>query len=130
MARLLEILNGVALIPATILLLLMVRYLIAESVRRGLHSFSWFHLPPSMNLVLAMFFFDLAIMLRLIATFLWYLIGQRLFPIQMLFFVAIIGLIIGLLCKIRAITEPEYGRLPWFATMMVTIAVAATLLIF
>src|SRR5438093_901854 len=60
----LEILNGGAVTPELIWLCILTVYLIKESRRRGLRWFQWFHLPPSMNLILAIFIFDAAIVSR------------------------------------------------------------------
>ncbi len=128
MAHLLEALNGAALLPVFLSLLFLGFYLSRESRRRGLGALNWFHLPPSMNLVFAMFVFNLGIAIRLATTFLWYLIGEKLAPLQFLFLVAIVLIIMGALCKIKALTDPEYGRGPWLAAILGTGVLLALLL--
>jgi len=128
MDRILAALNAAALVPAVVFLILASRYLIRESTRRGLHPLNWFNLPHSMNLALAMVIFDIFVILRLGTTVLWYMIGQKILPIELMFLVSIIGIIVGLLCKIRALTEPEYGRLPWLGSAVLTILAAVFLL--
>src|SRR5258708_20127512 len=128
MARILGALNAAALIPAVIFLVLASRYLIRESIRRGLHPLNWFNLPHSMNLALAMVIFDIFVILRLGTTVLWYMLAQRIISINLLFLISIIGIIIGLLCKIRALTEPDYGNLPWLGSAILTVLAAVFLL--
>lgn len=128
MARTLQALNAAALIPAVIFLVLASRYLIRESIRRGLHPLNWFNLPHSMNLALAMVIFDIFVILRLGTTVLWYMIGQKILPIELMFLVSVTGIIVGLLCKIRALTEPDYGKLPWLGSAVLTVLTAVFLL--
>lgn len=128
MDRILAALNAAALVPAVVFLVLASRYLTRESTRRGLHPLNWFNLPHSMNLALAMVIFDIFVILRLGTTVLWYMIGQKIMPIDLLFLVSITGIIVGLLCKIRALTEPGYGRLPWLGSAVLTVIAAVFLL--
>jgi len=128
MARILAALNAAALVPTVVFLILASRYLIRESTRRGLHPLNWFNLPHSMNLALAMVIFDIFVILRLGTTVLWYMIGPKILPIELMFLISITGIIIGLLCKIRALTEPEYGRLPWLGSAVLTVLAAFFLL--
>lgn len=128
MARTLQALNAAALIPAVIFLFLASRYLIRESIRRGLHPLNWFNLPYSMNLALAMVIFDIFVILRLGTTVLWYMLGQRITSIDLMFLVSILGIIVGLLCKIRALTEPDYGKLPWLGSAILTVLATVFLL--
>lgn len=126
-ARLLESLNGAAIFTGLIVLIWLGRYFRKEAIRRGLRPYDWLKLPPSMNLALAMFIFDAAISFRLATTVIWYAIGEKLIPIQTLFIVAILGIIVGWLCKIKALTEPEYGKLPWILSMILTAALVVFL---
>jgi len=48
-----------------------------------------------MNLALAMVIFDIFVILRLDTTVLWYMIGQRIISIDLLFLVSILGLSLG-----------------------------------
>ena len=129
MTRLLEALNGAAVLPGLILLVLLTKYFRREAIRRGLRPMAWFRLPPSMQLALALFIFDAGATLRLGTTWFWYLIGRRLVPMEMMFLLAILVMITGLLCKIRALTEPDYGRAPWLISTIVT-GILAVLLLF
>lgn len=127
--RILEILNGAALMPVTICLVLLTTYLCREAVRRGLHALDWWHLPPSMSLALAMFVFVAFVGLRYLATVIFYSIGQQVQPLAILFVFSIIGMIIGLLCTIKAITEPEYGKMPWMVSVGATICIVAVMIL-
>lgn len=128
-ARLLQALNGAAILPALGCLVLLSIYLCREARRRGLRSMDWFRLPPSMSLVLAMFVFDVGVCLRVAAAWIYFLTGQRLKPLEHLFSVAIFLIIVGLLYKIRALTEPDYGKAPWVAVSLLT-ALAILLFLF
>jgi|SRR5882762_231942 len=120
----LEILNGGTVTPDLIWMILLGFYLSRESKRRGLHALDWFHLPPSMNLVLAVFICDLGVWVRSATLWTWRYFGAsdftKLDTALLIFGGALI--VIGYLCKIRAITEPDHGRKPWL------IASAATFL--
>jgi hypothetical protein len=119
--KILEALNAAALVPAIICLVLLVRYIRAAAIARGLRPYGWIHLPPSMNLALAMLIFDVAVIMRLLVTVAWYAIGLQIIPVQAMFLIAIILIIFGLLCKIRALTQPDYGRISWVLSMIGTI---------
>jgi hypothetical protein len=119
--KMLQALNGAAMLPALACLVLLSLYLCREARRRGLRSMDWIRLPPSMNLVLAMFVFDVGVCLRVMAGWLFYLTGQSVRPLEHLFSVAIFLIIVGLLCKIRALTEPDYGKAPWFIVSALTV---------
>lgn len=122
-AFILELLNGGSIIPECFWLILLGLYLSRESRRRGLHSLDWLRLPPSMNLIVAVFICDLGVFVRSVTAWAW----RRFFDagdfgfFQSALLVAGGGLIaIGFLCKFRAMTEPDLGDGPWL------IAVAAT----
>lgn len=127
--RMLEILNGAALLPVTICLVLLGDYLSREAVRRGLHALDWWHLRPSMSLALAMFVFVSFVGMRYATTVVFYSIGQKVTPLAVLFGFAIVGMIIGLLCTIKAITEPDYGKMPWIAATMATLILVGVLIL-
>lgn len=132
MMKLLEVLNETenraAIFPAVVLLVLLGRYLSREAIRRGIHPLKWHLLPPSMNLALAMFIFDFGVTIRYVATAFWYARGENIATLLGVFNLAIGIMIVGLLCKIKAITEPEYGRWPWFFTMTTVLAIIFVLL--
>ncbi len=129
----LEILNGGAVTPELIWLCILTVYLCKESKRRDLHPLDWFHLPPSMNLILAIFIFDAAIVSRS-----WIIWGWRRFdaagdfgPMQTLA-LSISGFFIlaGTLCKIRAWTHLDYGNWPWLVAGIATALSVIALIIF
>lgn len=119
--RLLHALNGASIFPAISCLVLLGLYLSRESRRRGLRSMDWFKLPPSMNLVLALFIFDVGFCLRIIATWIWFVAGERIAPVETLLAVTYVTVIIGLLCKVRALTQPDHGMIPWFSVALLTL---------
>lgn len=129
----LEILNGGAVTPELIWLGIITVYLCKESVRRGLRWFNWFSLPPSMNLILAIFIFDAAIVTRS-----WVIWAWRRFdsagefgPVQTVALtVSGFFILAGTLCKIRAWTHPDYGNAPWLAACGVTFLSLIGLIIF
>ena len=129
----LEILNGGAVTPEVVCLVLLSIYLSKESRRRGLRWFNWFNLPPSMNLVLAMFIFDVGVLIR--SEIIWY---WRRFSGSANFTVAEIAclifggalVVIGSLCKIRALTRPDHGDGPWLAASAASVVMIGVLLLF
>ncbi len=114
----LEILNGSAVTPEFISLLILGLYLCREARRRGLRFFDWFKLPAGMNLILAVFIFDTAILTRS-----WVIWGWRRFDgagefgvyQTALLVISGIFILVGSLCKIRALTYLDYGNGPWLA---------------
>jgi hypothetical protein len=130
---LLEILNGAAVTPEFLWLVLLGVYLSRESKRRGLHWFNWFSLPPSMNLMLAIFVFDSAILTRTWVIWAWRRFdGATQFGPSQTTILIISGsfVLIGALCKIRALTHPDWGNGPWLAATGVTVVSAVALVIF
>jgi hypothetical protein len=129
----LEILNGGAVTPEWIWLAILAAYLSRESRRRGLHIFDWSHLPPSMNLILAVFIVDASVVTRSLVIWAWRRFdhagdfgpGQTAFLVVSGFFI-----VVGTLCKIRALTYADYGRWPWLAACVVTLAGMIALIIF
>lgn len=125
-AFLLEILNGGAITPELIWLSMLTVYLVREARRRGLHWFDWLHLPPSMNLILAIFITDAGVTLRSVTVWLWRRRGGggdfSFFQSGLL----IVGggmLVLGYLCKIRALTSPDHGDMPWFVSGIISLLV-------
>jgi hypothetical protein len=129
-ARLLEILNGVQLIPALLLIVLFMHYLSRESVRRGLPPWAWLKFPPSMSLALASFVLVTSLTLHMVGTSIWYRVGQKLLPVQMIYLVSDIGIITGMLCMLRTITAPDYGRAIWFITLVTVVVLTIVLFFF
>lgn len=133
-ALFLEILNGGAMTPELVCLVLLAIYLSKEAKRRGLHRLDWFKLPPSMNLILAMFVYDTGVFLRSITVWAW-----RRFSGGVGNFDGVEGLalvlggaliVIGSLCKIRALTKPDHGDGPWLAASAATAFAIGVLLLF
>lgn len=129
----LEILNGGAVTPELIWLCIITVYLARESSRRGLHPLDWFHLPPSMNLILAVFIFDAAIVGRSWVIWAWRRFdgGTEFAPWHVIALI-ITGLMIlaGTLCKIRAMTHPDLGNGPWYVACGATALGIVALIIF
>lgn len=130
--RVLEILYGTAGLPELLWLVLLTVYLSRESNRRGLRWHDWFKLPPSMNLILAVFLVDLAFSIRAILIWLWRRGGSGEFNDIQIAILIIAGamVIVGTLCKIRAITHPDYGNGPWLTACGVTVVSLIGLVIF
>lgn len=128
MAKLLEILNQTAVVPDVILLSLLGMYFCREARRRQLRAFDWLHLDEGMTFALATTVLLFFLAVRFLATVLWYVIGQKLVPVQMLFLIGILGIIAGFLCMIRAITRPYHGNIVWIASIGLTLAFAFVLL--
>lgn len=133
-ALFLELLNGGAVTPEAIWLVLLTIYLTKEARRRGLHRFDWLHLPPSMNLILAIYICDAGVTLRSVTVWYWRRFGggsADFGPIETGLLTIGGGLIVaGFLCKIRAITAPDHGDGPWITAMLASaIAVVALVLL-
>lgn len=126
---LLEILNGGAVTPEIIWLLLLTVYLVKESQRRGLSAWDWLSLPPSMNLILAIYICDVGVYLRSITVWVWRINGGHEFSLVQSWLLVVGGglIVLGTLCKIRAIKAPDHGDGPWFVAGALTLLVAAIL---
>lgn len=128
----LEILNGGSIAPELIWMTMLGVYLSRESQRRGLRWFDWFRLPPSMNLILAVFICDAGVCLRSIIVWGWRRDGAGEFNEM-----EVAGLIVGsalifcgYLCKIRAWTHPDYGDWPWVVACIVSAIMVVVLIKF
>lgn len=129
----LQILNGSAVAPEVLWLVLLAVYLSRESRRRGLRWFNWFALPPSMNLMLAIFIFDAAILTRTTVIWAWrrFDLAGQFGPAQAtVLIVSGSFVLIGSLCKIRAMTHPDFGNWPWLAATAITVTSGLLLIIF
>lgn len=128
----LEILNGAAVTPEAIVLVLLIVYLAKESRRRGLRALDWFHLPPSMALMLAVLIFDAGVSLRSETIWEWRHFGNGPFS-RVEVGALIVGaalIVVGALCMIRALTRPDHGDRPWLASTAATLAAIGLLLAF
>lgn len=129
----LEILNGGAVTPELIWLCIITVYLCRESRRRNLRPLDWFHLPPSMNLIVAIWVFDVSIVSRSWVVWAWRRFGGGgEFAAWHTATLTVSGLfiLIGTLCKIRAWTYPDHGNWPWLASAAVTLISIMALIIF
>lgn len=128
----LELLNGSAVTPELLWLVMIGMYLSKEAKRRGLHALDWFSLPPSMNFMLAIFISDLGIWLKTFTVWLWRRSGAGPFNELEITLLAVSSVLIllGPLCKIRALTAPDHGRGPWLIALAWTVALAVAMLVF
>ena len=117
----LELLNGAGMVLETCFLSCMALYLFREVRRRQLSVRDWvFDLPPSMHLAVAIFVFDFGVCLRSAVIWIWrhfYKAGDfGLIQMSLLAYGGAI-IVIGSLCKIRAITKPDFGNGPWLMSL-------------
>lgn len=131
-ADLLELLNGAAIVPGFIVIGLLFRYLVKEAQRRGLHGLDWRHFPPSMNLVLAMFIFVVAVWGEKVFKWGWRFFGAKDFGAGLTVFLIFFGsfVVIGSLCKIRALTRPDFGDGPWLISASLSAVAIVALVVF
>lgn len=130
---LLEILNGGAVTPELFWLVLLAIYLSKESRRRGLHYLDWFSLPPSMDLILAVFISDAGVWLRSVTIWAWRRFddaGDFNQAQQVLLIIGGAMIVVGHLCKIRAMTRPDHGNGPWLIAMASTAIILVGMLAF
>lgn len=133
MPLLLELFNGGFVLLEGVFLLWAVRYLWIEGRRRDLRFIDYFgRLPPSMGLVVAVIVFDFSSWLRSLVIWNWrrfYAAGTpALWHQHALIVAGAIG-IIGALCKIRAVTKPDYGNEPWlFCLGLIAVYVVVSLM--
>lgn len=129
----LEMLNGGAITPELIWLMLLAIYLSKESKRRNLNALDWFSLPPSMDLILAVFISDFGVWLRSLTIWAWRRFdGAAEFNQAQQALLTFGGalIVVGFLCKIRALTAPDHGNLPWLiSTAAAAAAIVALLLL-
>jgi hypothetical protein len=122
----LEILNGVGVILAGCFLVFLTVYLAREHKARNLRLRDWFfRLPPSMHLVVAIYVFDLGVVVRAGVIWIWrrFFEGGSMSLMQlMLLLVGAVIIAIGSLCKIRAVSKPSFGNWPWLASLALVVA--------
>lgn len=129
----LEMLNGGALTPELFWLVLLARYLARESKRRGLHMLDWISLPPSMDLMLAIFISDTGVWIRSLTIWAWRRFGGAGEFNQVQLALLICGgalIVVGYLCKVRALTRPDEGDVPWLTAMACSAVVLVVMLVF
>lgn len=119
----LEILNGGNVTPSVISLAILAWYLIKEAHRANLRWFDWFHLPDNMSFILAVFIFDSGVVLKAFIVWAWRYTGGGPFNMYLTSGLIISGMltIFGSLCKIRAMTEPNYGGRPWVQSLFASL---------
>lgn len=123
----LELLNGAGMVLEFCFLSLMALYLWRETRRRGLGISEWAHggLPPSMNFAIAVMVCDGGVWVRAVVIWAW----RRIFgggdfsnwQAAALAFGALL-IVLGSLCKIRAVSKPDYGNMPWLLSAAATLA--------
>jgi hypothetical protein len=127
-----EVLNGGAVTPEIVWLVLLGVYLFREGRRRGVRGWGWLNLPPSMNLVVAMFVCDLGISLRSATVWAWRRfqggVGDFSVLQSSLLLAGCALIIVGSLCKIRALTKPDHGDRPWLIALASAIVAILVLL--
>ncbi len=130
----LELLNGGGMVLAAFFLWWMTIYLLKESTRRKLRALDWFgRLPPSMHLAVAIFVFDFGVVIWLAVRWTWRMFyGAADFGEAQIILLGIgsVVVIIGALCKIRAITRPDHGNWPWLMALAALAVFLAAMLLF
>jgi hypothetical protein len=130
----LEILSGGAMTPELVCLVLLGVYLSKEAKRRGLRRLDWFKLPPSMSLILAMFVYDVGVFMRSATIWIWRRIdggaGSLDGPEGLSLVIGGALIVLGSLCKIRALTKPDHGDGPWLAASAASAFAIGLLLLF
>lgn len=129
----LEIINGAAHIAGLFFLWHLGLYLYRETRRRHLSAKDWFFgLPVSMHLAVAILVCDIGVWLKAVVVWIWrayYGAGQFSATMLAALWVGSLIIVVGSLCKIRAITRPDHGDGPWLiAAGAVAIFVMATII--
>lgn len=128
----LEMLNGGAITPELLWLVLIGIYLSREATRRDKHWFDFFHLPEAMDFMVAVFIADAGVCLRSLIIWNWRRTGAGEFNEAEMVGLIVGGalIVLGFLCKIRSFSEPSYGRRPWLAAAGLTALVLIAMLVF
>lgn len=131
----LEVLNGNGLITETVFLVCIVLYLRQELRERKLGLMDWWHLrlPHHINFAVAVMVCDTGVWIRAGAVWFWRrFMGSGLMPMWlfMLLALGIVFIIVGGLCKIRALSYPvAIGKIalvrPWAMTLALMVVFAA-----
>lgn len=123
----LELLNGAGMVLEFCFIGLMLMYLWRETRRRGLAFADWIggKLPPSMNLAIAVVVCDCGVWVRTIVIWAWreFYGGGDFGNWQAAALVlGALLIVVGSLCKIRAVSKPDYGDGPWMLAAAATLA--------
>lgn len=118
----LELLNGAGLVVDGIFLAWGVWYLRRETLRRNYASsvLAWIvRIPPHMNFVIAVLVHDAGVIARSAVIWAWRRAGAGDFSVDQLAALALgaLMIVVGGLCKIRAVTKPDHGDGPWLACL-------------
>ena len=112
----LELINGATHIVGAFFLWHMAVYLVRETHRRRLKLRAWFFkLPVSMHFAVAILVFDFGVWMKAFVVWIWRMLGAAPFTLTVmtLLWIGSLIILIGGLCKIRAITKPDRGNGPW-----------------
>lgn len=131
----LELLNGGGMVVEFFFLGWMIRYLWNETTRRKLTWRTWLagHLPPSMNFAVSVIVFDIGVWIRSVDIWVWRrFFGAADFNQPMILILAggAVAILLGSLCKVRAITKPDFGNVPWLVSAGATAVFVAASVIF
>lgn len=114
---LLELLNGCGAVLDAIFIYWLVRYLIRETRRREIPLRDWIsRIPPSMHFATAIVIHDIGVFIRAATLWSWrrfHGAGNIDLPILVLLAIGAIFIAVGAICKIRAVSHPDYGDSPW-----------------
>lgn len=131
----LEIISGAGALLEFLFLLGLVQYLRKECIRRALTKTDMMLLrfPPSMNLAVALLTFDTGVTIQRGIIWAWraFYDGGDLSRLQIAG-IAFGGLLIvvGGLCKIRSVTQPDLGAGPWIVSMILVVLFVVLSLVF
>lgn len=117
----LEKTNGAGSLLEAIFICWAIVFLVRDARRRHLAAEQWFSLPPHLAFMMAVVIHDGGSLIRSMVVWFWrryYNEGDPFNP-HLTFFLEIGGvlLLVGSLCKIRAVTRPDYGHVPWVLCM-------------
>lgn len=115
----LELLNGASFFVDGLFIAWGVWYLHRESRRRGMTLADWFvRLPPHMHFIIAVIIHDAGVCSRSLLIWWWRRAGAGDFGLVQVSVLALGAalIIVGGLMKIRSVTYPDYGYMPWMMT--------------
>lgn len=116
----LELLNGASFVVDGFFIVWGVWYLYREGLRRKVPFWRRFlKLSAPMNFVVAVVVHDAGVVMRSAVIWLWRRAGAGDLGPWQLFFLTLGAamIVVGGLCKVRAVTKPAYGDAPWLACL-------------